>query len=416
MKTVLVQTLMVVISLLSAFLLFEVLLRQYPVLISEHVLMEYPRELRREIATRLDLPVKQARDCIPSEKRHDGGPELCLAYPNFEWVQRVDEVDRLHGAQERVQLDGNGFCNIAGKARRVRNDVVFIGDSFTWCTAVQLQDTFAAMLEEMTGRTSYNLGFPGIGLYEYVELLRRYGLQYRPRVVVMGVYEGNDLRDGMRYWKAVRQDAKPGEGGGTGIDGGGDGLLKPLVAVKERSYSLNYVLAFLESTDKRMRQDDIDFRYHVTADGSPVDMNPFNADRDEVKNARRMQAGEIDTTVWDQALEDFVRLSSEYGFTPVVAYIPSAYTAYSHSVRFEDPAVGAVVAAQSRRQREYLASISARLGLEFHDLSDMLQQSVSTSPLAYYPSNVHLTATGHALVADALESRLMALLTENNAD
>ena len=408
MKTLLVQTLMVVFSLLVAFVLFEVLLRHYPGLISEPVLMEYPRELRREIATRLDLPIKQARRCIPSRERHDGGPELCLAYPDFEWAQRADEVDLRHGAQERVLLDGNGFCNTPEKAKRERNDIVFIGDSFTWCTSVQPQDAYAARLEGLTGRTTYNLGFPGIGLYEYIELLRRSGLEYHPRVVVMGVYEGNDLRDGMRYWKAVRQGAAR-EEGDAGTGNPDSGMAGPLQTLKYASYSLNYVLASFESMFKNMRRDDINFRYRVVADGNPVDMNPFNADMDEVKNARRLQAGEIDTAVWGSALEDFARLAAEHGFSPVVAYIPSAYTAYSRSVRFEDPQVGAVVTAQSRQQREYLELAAGRLGLDFLDLSSALQQSVTTSPLAYYPSNVHLTPAGHALIAGALAPHLTRL-------
>lgn len=154
MKTVFIQSYMVVFSLLVAFLLFEVVLRHFPGLISEPVLMEYPRELRREIATRLDLPVKQARRCISSRERHDGSPELCLAYPDFEWIQRTDEVDRLYGVQERVMLGGRGFCNSTEKARRERNDIVFIGDSFTWCTSVQPQAAFAARLEVMTGRST----------------------------------------------------------------------------------------------------------------------------------------------------------------------------------------------------------------------------------------------------------------------
>jgi hypothetical protein len=413
MKTVFIQSFMVVFSLLVAFLLFEVVLRHYPGLISEPVLMEYPRELRREIATRLDLPVKQARRCISSRERHDGGPELCLAYPDFEWIQRADEVDRLYGAQERVILDGRGFCNSPEKARRERNDIVFIGDSFTWCTSVQSQDAFAARLEVMTGRSTYNLGFPGVGLYEYIELLRRSGLEYHPRVVVMGIYEGNDLRDGMRYWKAVRQGAVQ-EDGEDMADAPDDRLLGQLQALLDASYSVNYVKALFESTAKNMRRDDIDFRYRVMADGSLVDMNPFNADMDEVKNARRLQSGEIDTTVWDSALEEFSRLAAEHGFIPLVAYIPSAYSAYGRTVEFEDPDVGAVVAAQSRMQREYLASTTMRLGLGFLDLADVLQQSVTTSPLAYYPSNVHLTAAGHALVAEALAPWLTSRLNAEN--
>jgi hypothetical protein len=163
-----------------------------------------------------------------------------------------------------------------------------------------------------------------------------------------------------------------------------------------------------------MRRDDIDFRCRVMADGSLVEINPFNAVMEEVKNARRLQSGEIDTAVCDSPLEGFPRLTAEYGFSPLVAYIPLAYSAYGRTVEFEDPDVDAIVAAQSRMQREYLASTTMRLRLGFLDLADALQQSVTTSPLAYYPSNVHLTAAGHALVAEALAPWLTSRLNAEN--
>ena len=44
------------------------------------------------------------------------------------------------------------------------------------------------------------MGVGGIGPYEYVQVLKQFGLQRRPRIVIMNIYEGNDLRDTLRYW------------------------------------------------------------------------------------------------------------------------------------------------------------------------------------------------------------------------
>ena len=55
------------------------------------------------------------------------------------------------------------------------------------------------MLESALQAPAYNLSVAGIGPYEYVELLRRYGLPLGPRVVVMNIYEGNDLRDVLKF-------------------------------------------------------------------------------------------------------------------------------------------------------------------------------------------------------------------------
>jgi len=414
MTRLLSRLLMLSLSTLAAFLVFEGILRAFPSLISEPVLMEFPRGLRSEIAIRLDLPVKQARRCISPQERYDGGPELCISRPDFEWVQRADPVDRDYGAQEHILQDRHGFCNTAAVAAREQHDIVFLGDSFAWCTSVQPGSTYAALVGGSTGYPVYNLGSPGIGLYEYVELLKRFGLAHNPRIAVMAVYEGNDLRDGVRYWKFLQEiAASPSATSDTDRKENDDsGFMQ---SIFDRSYSLGYISAFFESTAKRLLREEINFRYSVSVQGRKVAMNPLNADMDEVINARRLRAGDISPAVWDSALVEFSGLAGENGFTPLVIYIPSAYTAYSRSVVFEDPRVGVVLREQSLRQREYLAELSARLGIPFVDLTDELVNAVADSSLAYFPANVHLTEAGHALIAELLVPRVRSLIGAGKA-
>ena len=411
MKRVLANFLVVITSSLVVLIVFEAVLRYYPTLISERVLMEFPKPLRRDIAARLGLPLKQARRCISTAERYDKGPELCLAYPDFEWVQRADDIDRKYGAREITPQDGNGFCNTKDKSQRDHNTIVFIGDSFTWCTAIRPENTFASLLETATGQTTYNLGVPGVGPYEYIELLRRFGLKYTPRIVVMGIYEGNDLRDGIRYQKTVDEwRAATASGRETGDTQDGAARASIFKRMKNSSYSLSYIGAALEALSKRFHEEKINFHYRVESSGNTVPMNVTNADIDEVKNARLLGQGKVSLDVWHMAMAEFAKLAREYRFEPIVIYIPSAYTAYASSVVFEDDAVAAAVTSQSGHQREYLAGLARDLGLEFLDLTDFLQEAVLSSPLAYYPANVHLTEQGHALIARALAPRLEALM------
>ncbi len=385
--------------------LFEVVLRSYPQIISLPVLKEIPNPLRREIAARLGLPLKQARRCIAPAERSDHGPELCLATPDFEWIHLLDPADRESGAEERIPQDANGFCNPPGKAARKHDDIQFIGDSFTWCWTVRADQTFSALLEEALGLTTYDLGFPGIGPYEYLEILKRFGLARSPRMVVMNVYEGNDFRDALRYWEGVEK-YRAGTVGDGGSGGRSMGLFKRLLV---SSYSLSFIKAAVESTAKRITGDRIDFHYRVEADGQTVPMNVANADRDEVKNARALEQGKVSLSVWDDAFAAYVKLAREQGFLPVVTYIPSAYTAYAASVRFADPQVGSLVKNLSRRQREYLAQLAERFDFTYIDLTPAIQRGVTQGPLAYYPANVHLTRRGHELIANILRPQLEAL-------
>ena len=402
-------------SILLPVLLLEGVLRLFPALISESVLVEFPKELRREVAARLGLPLKQARHCLSSSERLDRGPELCLAQPDFNWLHKLDAVDRKYGAEEQILQDGNGFCNIAAKAGRSQQEILFIGDSFTWCWTVKPEQTFSALLESQVGKSTYNLGFPGVGPYEYLEILKRSGLEYAPRVVVMNIYEGNDLRDGERYWKHVNE--RQGEAAAGTVRGGDE---RHQAALSKRllnsSFSLSFIAASIEAAGKRFFSTPLNFAYRVKVRGEDVQMNVANADRDEVKSARHLREGKSDLSVWRDALAEFVRLGNSQGFRPVVTYIPSAYTAYADSVVFEDEAVGRDVAYLSSRQRAYLKRLADELGFTFLDLTEYLQQAVSTAPLAYFPGSVHLTQQGHMLIARALAPLLQQIAESTVAD
>lgn len=408
-KKVIQVLVLLLVSILLPILLLEGALRIYPKLISEPVLLEFPKALRREVAARLGLPLKQARRCIASEDRDDHGPELCLAYPDFQWVQKVDAIDRQYGAREQIPQDGNGFCNTRHKAERSQQDIVFIGDSFTWCTSVAPDKTFPALLENSSGATTYNLGFPGVGPYEYVEILKRFGLQYAPRLVVMSVYEGNDLRDGERYWKNVNEKrGRAADRSERKYDRQDHKVWSKRLL--NNSYALSFISASIEDSGKRFFSDGVDFRYRVSVGGNEVPMNVANADRDEVKSARRLRTGKAYTSVLRDALVEFIHLAKKHHFRPVVTYIPSAHTAYAASVAFQDSSVGEDVAYLSARQRTYLLQLSDELGFTYIDLTEPLQQTVVTGTLAYFPGNVHLSERGHILIADILTPLLTTMV------
>ncbi len=126
-------------------------------------------------------------------------------------VGKDDAVAELHfdfkaaGEQATVRLDSQGFCNPPRDAyERPTIEWLALGDSFTECLVTDPQSTWPSQLGEIAGRSIYSLGRGGIGPYEYLQLLRHFGLPKQPRVVIMNVYEGNDLRDSLRYQETVQ--------------------------------------------------------------------------------------------------------------------------------------------------------------------------------------------------------------------
>ena len=108
--------------------------------------------------------------------------------------------------------DAWGFRNRAVPAR---GDVVTIGDSQTYGVGVPRLDSWPAQLAEITGRQVYNAALPGYSPVQYYELLRRYALRLKARVVVIGFYFGNDLLETYRtvyalpHYAALRRHDVP---------------------------------------------------------------------------------------------------------------------------------------------------------------------------------------------------------------
>jgi hypothetical protein len=385
-----------------ALAVLEVTLRIVPGLIPLDLLVEFNKHLRAPIAKRLDLPLKEDRDCVPSAERTDGGPDLCWFRPNVVHRLLVDEVDRAFGAADSLPHDARGFCNPPGKASRERVDIVTLGDSFTWCTAVRPEETWTARLEERSGLTTYALAAPGLGPYDYLELLRIHGLALEPRFVIMMIYGGNDLRDADRFHEARREGSRreasdrKADGRERSDDGG--------FSLNRTSYALNFLKAAAHVGSQRLFGPAIDFRYSVALDGRRIPMNPANHDTDEVEFARRWRDGQVGFDLWKDALDQFTDLATRHGFVPIVAYVPSAYAAYStraNGVEFADPDVGEVVLAFSEAERDWWIRATHEAGVAMVDLTGIATagESEPQPSLAYFPANVHLTAPGHRAVA-----------------
>ncbi len=390
-------------ALLLALALLEAALRLWPGLIAEAVLANFEQPLQRELAARLDLPLKQARRCLAPAERSDHGPELCLIAPDMRFRMPLDPPDLAAGAQAVMAHDGKGFCNPPAKAERPRATIVSVGDSFTWCTVLPPEATFTARLESMLGEPTYNLGVPGIGPYEYLEILRRFGLPLAPRLVLFNIYEGNDLRDADRFADELATPS-------SDVSRERAERRSPGEALIGRSYALNFIAGATEHLVDQWRPQQLDFRYQVDSRQGKVLMNAGQTDRDEVKYARRLRTGEIGLALWDRAFADLAALAGAEGFIAVVSYIPAAYTAHAASVDFVDPSIGPDLAAMSQTQRSYLRQLCAAHHLVFIDLAEPIQAAMPGSELAYFPANLHLTASGHQLIASALAPRLKELL------
>lgn len=401
----------------------ELSLRILPQVIPLPLLQHFQPDLRTRIAEDRGLPTTRAAEAV---ERDDGGPLLRKFRPETE----VNWTFHDEGAIQSIVTDDMGFCNPpAASYDRVPIDVIAIGDSFTWCHTVPPATSWPAVLAGLSGRSVYNLGTPAIGLYEYLVILRRFGLSRQPRVVVMNVYEGNDLRDAMRYW--AYRNGRP----ETPVERDCSGWA--CRALGSRSYVYNLAVAVhieylqpmfaargpaVDAAFEAVDTDDLSFYYALDFGGEPVPFNLRNADRDEIAVATAMAQGDLSPELFDEALEAFVSLAATHDFVPVVAYTPSAHTAYADYVRFEDPDLAPLMAGMSTTLRDYFRASAERLDYFFLDLTGPLREAVAAQgperarQLLYGPVSIHYSVQGHRRVAEAMAEFLDRLPSAEGPD
>ncbi|MGD9651622.1 MAG: hypothetical protein AB7I96_05835 [Candidatus Dadabacteria bacterium] len=76
-----------------------------------------------------------------------------------------------------------------------RADIVTLGDSQTYGESSPAKYSWPSILGSLTGKEAYNMGVSGYGPAEYFHLLGNGALEFKPDVVVVGFYLGNDLAD-----------------------------------------------------------------------------------------------------------------------------------------------------------------------------------------------------------------------------
>jgi hypothetical protein len=387
----------------------EIGFRIAPGLIPEDLLKRFEPSARLAIATRRFLP-NESQTWEPV--RSDGGPPIKL----FRASSEIDYTFADTGEHGRMRMDALGFCNPpADDPDRPHIPIIAIGDSFTACHAPAPERTWPSLLGRTLGRGVYNLGRGGYGPYEYLELLGLFGLAKTPAVVVMQIYEGNDLRDAARY--VAYKTATPTERRHFLERAGWNPLrFEPAPwldnALGRRSWAYDFMvvgsavelssLADTLATEPRRK---IDLHYTLAFPEGAVAMNVQNNDQDEVRSARDLAAGTLAPELYDPALDRFAALAREHGFRAIVAYAPTAYTAYAEFTEFRDSSLAPLLADFSRRQREHLAAATAARGLTFADLTPALQTAARERrgrELLYYPINVHYTPAGQQVVADTL--------------
>mgnify|MGYP002152693847 FL=1 len=114
---------------------------------------------------------------------------------------------RHHDFDVAYKIGANGF---RGNFRAARTRVAIVGDSFTFGFGAGVGQTFPELLDQMDpDRAVMNFGVPGYSTNQEVLLIEEVLPAYKPDLVLLVVYLGNDIADNMRLFPLQLDNAKP---------------------------------------------------------------------------------------------------------------------------------------------------------------------------------------------------------------
>lgn len=369
----------------------EVFFRNFSNIIPTTTMVAAPgTEARSQFLGSRGIQTNTPRMSIASTK---GGREISVPLDSTRAL--VDPEDANYGAIPFSYRE-EGFCNLR-PAREIPAVITAVGDSFTYCVAVKPDNAWSYLLGGKLNVTTMNLGIPGQGLHEYYEILKS-KLSKETKIVVVGVYEGNDLRDGLEFVEYRNKEVKKSEI---------DLKLKNIFNKINKSFiGKSYLYTFVVGSIRVIvRNPNVNFSYDVAVPEGVVKINTHSADSDEVHHAQMLQSGEVNRStifnLWSEPIGWIMELAKERNFQVLWIYIPSAYTAYDNSVRFHDKEVGELVRTLSKTQRDVFAQLCKSMRLNCLDTVAHFQRRGSRK-LTHFPANIHLTPFGHEVIADAV--------------
>lgn len=309
-------------------------------------------------------------------------PTIGFLYPS-----NYESTMRHHDAEFRFRTDSRGFRNAGPWPARA--DIVVLGDSVTFGFGVPDDRSWVALLARgLPGTVVVNLALPGLGPLQHLEVYRAFASGLRPRLVLIGLFPGNDFWDTAKYleWQRLGK-------GGNYMLWRDFGVTEDDARSRRRQWLKSSYLVSLLWT---LRNPDRAQRYggnpivHETATG-PILLFPRVLE--EVRE--RTRPGRLEFEEAFRALVALNRLVADSGGRLLVVLLPTKEDVYL-------PVKGLM-------QGDPLEHVYRRLeelSLPYLDLTPPLRQAAERGERLYFHTDGHPNARGYAVIARVVAEHL----------
>jgi len=288
-------------------------------------------------------------------------------------------------------------------------EIVLVGDSFL-AMGEDDASTLSERLRAVSGRATFNLSRSWYGPYQYLELLKRYGLALKPKVVLLGFYTGNDIADTREYHRWLREHR-----------------YYFYADHAQRPFFVRYAIA-LADTGASLRDPIAKRLARQTRPVAPGEIHPNLGVIRVGAQLVPMVFGEwnpegsaeqlLATAEWQALhalLTEFHHLCQAEGILPVLLYIPSKSQVYAE---YALPHSGHRFLQAAARQHpirtnmvEAITTLAQRVELPLINLLPYFEQQAEAGKLLYYPFDTHWSGEGIQAAADYIWQVLQPWLT-----
>ena len=288
-------------------------------------------------------------------------------------------------------------------------EIVLVGDSYL-TMGEDDASTLSERLRAVSGRTTFNLSRSWYGPHQYLELLKRYGLALRPKVVLLGFYAGNDIEDIREYHRWRREQR-----------------YYFYADHAQRPFFVRYAIA-LTDTGAYLRDTIAKRPARQTRPMAPGEIHPdlgviqVGAQAVPMVFIRWNPEGSAEqllaTAEWQvlhALLTEFQHLCRASGILPILLYIPTGSQVYAEYATARSGRRFLQAAARQHPIRTNMVAaittLAQQVELPLINLLPYFEQQAEAGKLLYYPFDTHWNGEGVQAAAEYIWQALQPWLT-----
>ena len=317
-----------------------------------------------------------------------------VSHPYIGHLHSIEHLRMIHAEtraktagpwNEPVRFDAWGFRNTEPWPERV--DIITVGDSLTYGLTVNDEQAWSVLLDQaLAPRRVLNLGVLGAAPQQYLRVYETFGAKLSPKVLLVGLYLGNDLADAVNFDSWLKAESHEGymEWWLKKVRSGVSGWL----------HQNSYLYALLH--DLRASYQSGLFLQGKTVhliDGSRMQLVPRQlANQAHLDHPRQPAFALVLKT-----MEDIQALATQQQIHCLVLFFPSKEEVYL-------PVIGEAAADLAA---PFLPELEKR-GIAYLDLGPHFRQRATAGETLFWEVDGHPNARGNALIAEVVLAHLQA--------